>query len=134
MDEIHIYFYIYVLRGCVLVGHLHYSIDVFAAFFITYGIHDGQVPLFARASCVQTRVAAAGRACLAPAETIADQTADRARKPSRFDFFKKTSRAEIAVLDTRDGHDAPDAVLAAVENLGTASPDATAAYPPAGPR
>lgn len=26
--------------AAVLLGHLHYSIDVFAAFFISYGIHD----------------------------------------------------------------------------------------------
>ncbi len=32
----------------VLVGHLHYSIDVFAAFFITYGIFDMAKFLFAR--------------------------------------------------------------------------------------
>ena len=118
----------------VLVGHLHYSIDVFAAFFITYGIHDLAKFLFSQELHVfnvgwRPR---AGRASLRP-NPFADGTADWARKSSRFDFFKKTSRAEIAGLDTMDGHDAPDAVLAAVENLGTANPDTTAAYPPAGP-
>ena len=32
----------------VLLGHLHYSIDVFAAFFISYGIHDLARFLFRR--------------------------------------------------------------------------------------
>ncbi len=32
----------------VLLGHLHYSIDVFAAFFISYGIHDLAKFLFRR--------------------------------------------------------------------------------------
>ena len=32
--------------GVVLVGHLHYSIDVFSAFFITYGIFHIAVRLF----------------------------------------------------------------------------------------
>ena len=33
---------------CVLLGHLHYSIDVFAAFFITYGIYHISRYLFAK--------------------------------------------------------------------------------------
>jgi hypothetical protein len=32
--------------GAVLLGHLHYSIDVFSAFFITYGIFNIAVRLF----------------------------------------------------------------------------------------
>ena len=32
----------------VLLGHLHYSIDVFAAFFITYGIYHASLYLFPR--------------------------------------------------------------------------------------
>lgn len=32
----------------VLLGHLHYSIDVFAAYFITYSIHAMAIFLFAR--------------------------------------------------------------------------------------
>jgi len=32
----------------VLLGHLHYSIDVFAAFFISYGVHDLARFLFRR--------------------------------------------------------------------------------------
>ncbi|KUM24740.1 hypothetical protein AU467_06470 [Mesorhizobium loti] len=34
--------------AAVLLGHLHYSIDVFAAFFISYGIHDLARFLFRR--------------------------------------------------------------------------------------
>jgi hypothetical protein len=34
--------------AAVLLGHLHYSIDVFAAFFISYGIHDLASFLFRR--------------------------------------------------------------------------------------
>jgi hypothetical protein len=34
--------------AAVLLGHLHYSIDVFAAFFISYGIHDLSRLLFRR--------------------------------------------------------------------------------------
>jgi hypothetical protein len=32
--------------GAVLLGHLHYSIDVFSAFFITYGIFNIAIRLF----------------------------------------------------------------------------------------
>ena len=32
----------------VLLGHLHYTIDVLAAFFITYGIHDMSKKFFSR--------------------------------------------------------------------------------------
>jgi hypothetical protein len=36
-----------ILLGSVsLMGHLHYSIDVFAAFFISYGIHELAAQLF----------------------------------------------------------------------------------------
>ncbi|UVK57536.1 sphingomyelin synthase family protein (plasmid) [Mesorhizobium sp. AR02] len=34
--------------AAVLLGHLHYSIDVFAAFFISYGVHDLARFLFRR--------------------------------------------------------------------------------------
>jgi hypothetical protein len=37
-----------VFGAAVLLGHLHYSIDVFAAFFISYGIHDLARFLFRR--------------------------------------------------------------------------------------
>jgi len=32
--------------ACVLMGHLHYSIDVFSAFFITYGIYQMAMKFF----------------------------------------------------------------------------------------
>ena len=35
-----------VFGAAVLLGHLHYSIDVFSAFFITYGIYQAAVRLF----------------------------------------------------------------------------------------
>lgn len=37
-----------VFGGVVLLGHLHYSIDVFAAFFIAYGINDLAKKFFAK--------------------------------------------------------------------------------------
>jgi hypothetical protein len=37
-----------IFAGAVLLGHLHYSIDVFAAFFITYGIYHIARHLFPR--------------------------------------------------------------------------------------
>ena len=45
--------YIYLVTSVVfaivvLLGHLHYSIDVFAAYFITYSIHSMGMYLFAR--------------------------------------------------------------------------------------
>ncbi|MDB4939901.1 MAG: conserved rane protein of unknown function [Candidatus Doudnabacteria bacterium] len=36
------------LGAAVLLGHLHYSIDVFAAFFITYSIHEINKHLFVK--------------------------------------------------------------------------------------
>jgi hypothetical protein len=35
-----------VLGGTALLAHLHYSIDVFAAFFITYSIYHIGIKLF----------------------------------------------------------------------------------------
>ncbi|MCL5009147.1 MAG: hypothetical protein M1400_02270, partial [Patescibacteria group bacterium] len=35
-----------VFGAAVLLGHLHYSIDVFSAFFITYGIYRIAVKIF----------------------------------------------------------------------------------------
>lgn len=37
-----------ILGGVSLMGHLHYSIDVFAAFFITYGIYELASQIFKR--------------------------------------------------------------------------------------
>jgi hypothetical protein len=34
------------LASAVLLGRLHYSIDVFAAFFITYALHKAEVRWF----------------------------------------------------------------------------------------
>ena len=39
-------FFSIILGTVTLLGHLHYSIDVFAAFFITYGIYDLSLILF----------------------------------------------------------------------------------------
>ena len=45
----HIFLVVSVVFGAVvLLGHFHYSIDVFAAFFITYAINDLSVFLFAK--------------------------------------------------------------------------------------
>jgi len=48
-----VYRYIFLAFSCVsgavvLLGHFHYSIDVFAAFFITYGIYDLAKLFFAK--------------------------------------------------------------------------------------